>query len=102
MINMIDLRHDSYGVSVERTTTGVTGVKITFDNSTMDTVLFIGAEGAKDIADGLLDVAGEKTPSEWEDEVYKLQEEINSLQEKIEEYEERMEYMRNKDRYVPF
>lgn len=102
MINMIDLRHDSYGVSVERTTTGVTGVKITFDNSTMDTVLFIGVEGAKDIADGLLDVAGEKTPSEWEDEVYKLQEENNNLRETIEEYEEHMEYMRSKDKYVPF
>ena len=101
MKSIIDLRDESIGITVEPNL-GTPGIKVTFDNASIDTVLKIGRPESLELGNALLEVNGEKTTSEWEDEVYKLQEEINNLQEKIEEYEERMEYMRRKDRYVPF
>lgn len=101
MKSSIDLRDDKVGITAE-STLGTKGIKVTFDNATIDVVLKIGITDAIELANELLEASEEKTSSDWEDEVYKLQEEINSLQETIEEYEERMDYMRRKDRYVPF
>ena len=101
MKSIIDLRDESIGITVEPNL-GTPGIKVTFDNASIDTVLKIGRPESLELGNALLEVNGEKTTSEWEDEVYKIQEENNSLRETIEEYEERMEYMRRKDRYVPF
>ena len=99
MQSSIDFSNDDFGVTVDR----IGGaIKITFDIGTICSEVYYSNEQAQSIVEQILNELGEKTPSEWEDEVYKLQEEINSLQEKIEEYEERIDYMRNKDRYVPF
>lgn len=99
MQSSIDYSNDNYGITVE--ITGGT-VKVTLDIGTICSETYYSKAQAMDIAEQILIELGDKTSSDWEDEVYKLQEEINSLQEKIEEYEERMEYMRNKDRYVPY
>ena len=99
MQSSIDYSNDDYGVTVDRTGGAI---RITLDIGIICSEVYYSNEQAQSIAEQILNELGEKTPSEWEDEVYKLQEEINSLQEKIEEYEERMDYMRNKDRYVPF
>ena len=101
MKSSIDIRDENVGITVEPTL-GSKGIKVTFDNATIDAVLKIGLYDAIELGNALLEVSGEKTTSEWEDEVYKLQERINDLEEQIEDYEECMEYMRNKDRYVPF
>lgn len=97
----IDLRDESVGITTEPTL-GTKGIKVTFDNATIDTILKIGIYDAIELGNALLEVSGEKSTSDWEDEVYKLHEEVNSLQETIEEYEERLGYMRRKDMYVPF
>lgn len=99
MQSSIDYSNDSYGITVDRTG-GV--IKITIDIGAICSEIYYSKAQAKDIAEQILNELGDKTSSDWEDEVYKLQEEINNLQEKIEDYEERMEYMRSKDRYVPF
>lgn len=99
MQSSIDYSNDSYGITVDRTS-GV--IKVTLDIGTICSEAYYSKEQAKEIAEQILNELGDKTSSDWEDEVYKLQEDINNLQEKIEDYEERMEYMRNKDRYVPF
>ena len=99
MQSSIDFSNDNYGITVDRNS-GV--IKVTLDIATICSETYYSKAQAKEIAEQILNELGDKTSSDWEDEVYKLQEEINNLQEKIEEYEERMEYMRNKDRYVPF
>lgn len=99
MQSSIDYSNDSYGITVDRTSGAI---KITLDIGTICSETYYSKAQAKDIAEQILNELGDKTSSDWEDEVYKLQEDINNLQEKIEDYEERMEYMRNKDRYVPF
>ena len=101
MKSVIDLRDEVFGITGEPNL-GSPGIKVTFDNASIDTVLKLGIDDSLKLADSLLEVNGEKTTSEWEDEVYKLQEENNNLRETIEDYEERMEYMRSKERYVPF
>lgn len=101
MKSIIDLRDESIGITVEPNL-GTPGIKVTFDNASIDTVLKIGRPESLELGNALLEVNGEKTTSEWEDEVYKLQEENNSLRETIEDYEGRMEYMRRKEQYVPF
>lgn len=99
MQSVIDYSNDNYGITVN--ITGGT-VKVTLDIGTICSEAYYSKAQAKDIAEQILNELGDKTSSDWEDEVYKLQERINDLEEQIEEYEERMEYMRNKDRYVPF
>ena len=101
MKSVIDLRDEVFGITAEPNL-GAPGIKVTFDNAYIETVLKLGIDDSLKLADSLLEVNGEKTTSEWEDEVYKLQEENNNLRETIEDYEERMEYMRSKERYVPF
>lgn len=101
MKSVIDLRDESIGITVEQNL-GTTGIKVTFDNASIDTILKIGNDESLVLGNALLEANGEKTTSEWEDEIYKLQEENNNLRETIADYEERMEYMRTKDRYVPF
>ena len=99
MQSSIDFSNDDYGVTVDR----IGGaIKITLDIGTICSEVYYSNEQARGIVEQILNELGEKTPSEWEDEVYKLQEENNNLREKIEDYEERMEYMRRNDRYVPF
>ena len=99
MQSSIDYSNDDYGVTVDRTGGAI---RITLDIGIICSEVYYSNEQAQSIVEQILNELGEKTTSEWEDEVYKLQEEINNLQEKIEDYEQRMEYMRNKDRYVPF
>lgn len=99
MQSSIDYSNDAYGVTVDRTS-GV--IKVTLDIGTICSETYYSKAQAKDIAEQILNELGDKTSSDWEDEVYKLQEENNNLRETIEEYEDRMEYMRSKDRYVPF
>ena len=101
MKSSIDLRDENIGITAEPTL-GSKGIKVTFDNATLDVVLKIGLNDAIELGNELLEVSGEKTRLDWEDEVYKLQEEVNNLQEIIEDYEERLEYMRKKDMYIPF
>lgn len=101
MKSSIDLRDEKFGITAEPTL-GTKGIKVTFDNAAIDIVLKIGIYDAIELGNALLEVSGEKSTSDWEDEVYKLQEEVNNLQERIEEYEERMDYIRRKDMYVPF
>lgn len=99
MQSSIDFSNDNYGITVD--ITGGT-VKVTLDIGTIYSETYYSKAQAKDIAEQILSELGDKTSSDWEDEVYKLQEDINNLHEKIEEYEERMEYMRSKEQYVPF
>lgn len=99
MQSSIDFSNDNYGITVDMI--GGT-VKVTLDIGTICSEVCYSKAQAKDIAEQILNELGDKTSSDWEDEVYKLQEDINNLQEKIEDYEERMEYMRRKDRYAPF
>lgn len=101
MQSVIDLRDESIGITVEQNL-GTPGIKVTFDNASIDTILKIGKDESLVLGNALLEANGEKTTSEWEDEIYKLQEENNNLRETIEDYEERMEYMRRKEQYVPF
>lgn len=101
MKSVIDLRDESIGITVEQNL-GTPGIKVTFDNASIDTILKIGSDESLVLGNALLEANGEKTTSEWEDEIYKLQEENNNLRETIEDYEERMEYMRRKEQYVPF
>lgn len=101
MKSVIDLRDESIGITVEPNL-GTPGIKVTFDNASIDTVLKIGSDESLVLGNALLEANGEKTTSEWEYEVYKLEEENNNLKEIIEDYEERMEYMRRKEQYVPF
>ena len=101
MKSVIDLRDESIGITVEQNL-GTPGIKVTFDNASIDTILKIGKDESLVLGNALLEANGEKTTSEWEDEIYKLQEENNNLRETIEDYEERMEYMRRKEQYVPF
>ncbi len=99
MQSSIDYSNDAYGVTVDRRS-GV--IKVTLDIGTICSEAYYSKEQAKEIAEQILNELGDKTSSDWEDEVYKLQERIDDLEEQIEYYEERMEYMRSKDRYVPF
>ena len=99
MQSSIDFSNDDYGVTVDRTGGAI---KITLDIGTICSEVYYSKEQAQNIAEQILYELGEKTTSDWEDEVYKLQEKINNLHEKIEDYEERMEYMRSKEQYVPF
>ena len=99
MQSSIDYSNDSYGITVDRTS-GV--IKVTLDIGTICSEAYYSKEQAKEIAEQILNELGDKTSSDWEDEVYKLQEENNNLRETIEDYEERMEYMRRKEQYVPF
>ena len=99
MQSSIDYSNDYYGVTVD--VIGGT-VKVTLDIGTICSETYYSKSQAKEIAEQILSELGDKTSSDWEDEVYKLQERLNDLEEQIEDYEERIEYMRNKDRYVPF
>lgn len=99
MLSSIDFSNDNYGITVE--ITGGT-VKVTLDIGTICSETYYSKAQAMDIAEQILIELGDKTSSDWEDEVYKLQERINDLEEEIEEYEDRMEYMRRKEQYVPF
>ena len=99
MQSSIDFSNDNYGITVDMI--GGT-VKVTLDIGTICSEVYYSKAQAKDIAEQILNELGDKTSSDWEDEVYKLQEENNNLRETIEDYEERMEYMRSKERYVPF
>ena len=99
MQSSIDFSNDNYGITVDMI--GGT-VKVTLDIGTICSEVYYSKSQAMDIAEQILIELGDKTSSDWEDEVYKLQEENNNLRETIEDYEERMEYMRSKEQYVPF